>query len=183
MLRQEALRIANELSLEGFHASPGYLANFMRRAGVEMWCAFVWLPFIEFFCGTIHGEEEINPLHAAFEVVGHVREFRSVVEENNFMAGEIATGDETGIRPLANMIRTLQVTRGREKKRSKARIPYTVRRLALQRARIAKHGKLSVSILFAALLDGRKLPPVIMIPRIRQHNQLTAVFLSMAAHG
>ena len=66
MLRQEALRIANELSLEGFHASPGYLANFMRRAGVEMWCAFVWLPFIEFFCGTVHGEEEINPLHAAF---------------------------------------------------------------------------------------------------------------------
>ena len=48
--------------------------------------------------------------------------------------------------------------------------------LALQRAKIAKHGnsKLSVSILFAALLDGTKLPPVIMIPRIRQHDQLAA---------
>ena len=38
MLKQEALRIANELNLEAFHASPGYLANFMKRAEVEMWC-------------------------------------------------------------------------------------------------------------------------------------------------
>ena len=54
-----------------------------------------------------------------------------------------------------------------------------IRKLALQRAKIAKYGnnKLSVSILFAALLDGTKLPPVVMIPRItrmRQHDQLTA---------
>ena len=94
------------------------------------------------------------------------------------MADKIATGDGAGIRPLANVIRTLQVTRGREKKRSKARSDSScgLGRLTLQRARIAKHGnsKLSVSIPFAALLDGTKLSPVIMIPRIRQHDQLTA---------
>ena len=70
---------------------------------------------MEFFCGMIDSEEEINPLHTALEVIGHIGEFRSVVEKSNFTASEIATGDETGIRPLANMIRTLQVTRGREK--------------------------------------------------------------------
>ena len=41
MLRREALHIADELNLEGFRASTGYLTNFMKRSGVEMWCVFV----------------------------------------------------------------------------------------------------------------------------------------------
>jgi hypothetical protein len=41
MLKDEALRIANETNLEGFRASPGYVSNFMKRAGVEMWYVFV----------------------------------------------------------------------------------------------------------------------------------------------
>lgn len=60
------------------------------------------------------------------------------------------------------------------------------RDLALQRAKIAKHGngKLSVPILFATLLNGTKVPPAIMMSRIRQHDQLTTiVFSPMAAHG
>ena len=73
-----------------------------------------------FFRGMIDSEKDIDPLHAALEVVGHVREFRSVVAEGGFVADKVATGDETGVRPLANTIRTLQVTRGREEKRSKA---------------------------------------------------------------
>ena len=48
-------------------------------------------------------------MHTILEVVGHVREFRSIVEEGSFTADEIATGDETGIRPLASMFKTLQV--------------------------------------------------------------------------
>ena len=64
--------------------------------------------------------EGIDPLHAALEIVGHVCEFRSVIAEGGFVVDKISTGDETGIRPLANIIRTLQVTRGREKERSKA---------------------------------------------------------------
>ena len=81
------------INLEAFRASTGYLTNFMKRAGVEMWCVFAWLPFIELICSMIDGEEDINPLHTALEVVGYVREFRSVVDESDFTADEIATGD------------------------------------------------------------------------------------------
>ena len=120
ILKREALRISDDLGLVGFRTSSGYLTNFMKRTGVEMRYVFVWLLSMGFFCGTIDGEEDVDPLHAALEVVDHVREFRSVIAEGGFVADKIATGDETGIRPLANMIRTLQVTRGREKERSKA---------------------------------------------------------------